>query len=144
MSTNGKNNNNAAVMINLEYLDWIRRNPALFVNNLLTRLEVGQTDRFPNDARWNGDAMPGVQVVHVGSSDFPAVVVVGKNIGKKLGTVSAMEEKLEVIKELAHEHGCVVQKKTTRTPKPTIPGGGHVKPASVRQNKKKARKSRRR
>jgi hypothetical protein len=134
---------NSTIMINHDHLDWIRRNPTLFVNNLISRLNSGETDPFPGHARWHGDAMPGVQVVTTGSGDFPVAVVVGKNCGKKLGTVSAMEDKVEVLKELAHEHGCTVRtasdSKSTAAPVPRAGQGRQKKSKakSLRNNRKR-------
>lgn len=125
--------NNSAVVINDDYLDWIRRNPVQFVNRLVSRLEQGEVDPYPGFARWNGDAMPGVQVAFIGHSSFPGVVLVGGHgCGKKLMTMPHVDRNanppndVEVLKAMAERLGYSIRKKP-----------------SSRKNKKKIKKSRR-
>lgn len=108
---------NSTIVIDHAYLDWIRRNPRVFVNGLVSRLENEEIDHYPGYARWNGDAMPGVQVVSVNKSDFPVVVIMVDGKGKKVVTATRQSRSssgdVEVLKTLAKKLGYAVRKKTT-------------------------------
>lgn len=108
---------NSIIMIQNEHIDWIIKNPERFVQNLATRLHGGELDKYPGYARWNGDGIPGVQVVWVGQSDLCGVVVVGSNIATRLGVAAKVkndgsnESKEKILKELAKQLGYTLQKK---------------------------------
>lgn len=109
--------NNSLIMIQNEHIDWIVKNPERFVQNLITRLNGGEIDKYPGYARWNGDGMPGVQVVWIGQTDLCGVIVVGNNIATRLGAVSnikndnTLETKEKILKELAKQLGYTLKKK---------------------------------
>lgn len=108
---------NSIIMIQNEHIDWIIKNPERFVQNLATRLNVGELDKHPGYARWHGDGIPGVQVVWVGQSDLCGVIVVGSNIATRLGVAAkvkndgSQESKEKILKELAKQLGYTLQKK---------------------------------
>lgn len=108
------NTNFAVVTINCDNLEWIKKNPGMFVNNLLSRINSGETDPWPGYRRWHGDGAPGVQLVYVGNHNHPAVVVVGKNAAGKLLTTIYGDNlsNEEVMKQLNHEVGDSVKRKT--------------------------------
>lgn len=108
--------NNSVVFIINDQIDWIQKHPQRFVNNLLSRLNSGETDRHPGYARWTGDGMPGVQVVSVGNSGGISIIAAGKNNGIKLGVVyckndGTQESKLTMLKQLANKAGYYLRKK---------------------------------
>lgn len=104
-------------MIQNEHIDWIIKNPERFVQNLVTRLNGGELDKYPGYARWNGDGIPGVQVVWVGQSDLCGVVVVGSNVATRMGVAAkvkndgSQDSKEKILKELAKQLGYTLQKK---------------------------------
>lgn len=108
---------NSIIMIQNEHIDWIVKNPEKFVNNLITRLNGGELDKYPGYARWNGDAIPGVQVVWIGNCNLCGVISVGNNIATRLGAVSkvkndgSQESKEKILKELANQLGYILKKK---------------------------------
>lgn len=110
---------NSTIVIDHKYLDWIRRNPRVFVNGLVSRLENEETDHYPGFARWNGDAMPGVQVVTVTRSDFPVVIITADGKGKKAVNVNRISQSssndVEALKALAKKLGYNVRKKSAST-----------------------------
>lgn len=111
---------NAAIVIQVDQVDWIRRHPIRFVASLLSRVEQGELDRYPGYARWNGDGVPGVQVVWVGEHESTGVIAVGKGHGKRLGMCSTPNNgsdasKLDILKELAGQLGYTLRKKATTT-----------------------------
>lgn len=120
---------NSLIMIQNEHIDWIIKNPERFVQNLVTRLNGGEVDKYPGYARWNGDGIPGVQVVWIGQSDLCGVVAIGSNLATRLGAVTNIKNentqasKERVFKELAKQLGYTVQKKkgkhsNKKTPEP--------------------------
>ena len=104
----------SAIVISNNHLDWIRRNPEVFVNGLISRLEQGETDPYPGYARWNGDAMPGVQFVHSGHSSGQAVIVMHGAAGKCVVTTSVGGQHpsdVDALKAFANRLGYTIRKK---------------------------------
>lgn len=108
---------NSIIMIQNDHLEWLVKHPERFINNLVTRLNVGEIDKHPGYARWNGDGTPGVQVAWVGKSDFCGVIVVGNNCATRLGTAvkvkndNSLESKEEILRQLASQLGYTLVKK---------------------------------
>jgi hypothetical protein len=79
---------NSIIIINSHNLDWIKRHPERFVASVVSRIEGEEEDPYPGHARWSGDAMLGVQVVHTANeTDLrpqSIVILVDDNSGKKL------------------------------------------------------------
>lgn len=129
--------NNSAIVINHNHLDWIKRNPRVFVNGLMTRLEHGEVDPFPGHARWNGDGMPGVQLVHTGHSSEATVILVGGNSGKKVGTAyakgSSQPSEVDALKAMASKLGYSVTKRNNSAANTSV--------KSLAANKKRQKKN---
>ena len=101
-------NKTAVVVIQVEQLEWIKKHPERFVDALVSRIHTGETDKHAGYARWNGDGIPGVQVVcytEENRNDLTALVAVGNGCGIKLGSVnirndSKPETKLQILKNV--------------------------------------------
>jgi hypothetical protein len=122
LAKNNKKNNIAVITIDCNYLDWIKKHPSLFLGNLSSRVESEETDPWPGHRRWHGDGVPGTQVVFVGNSDYPAIIVAGHNAtGRVLGTVDcslANSNNEEILKQLAYSNGYILKKRKTVKRKP--------------------------
>lgn len=133
---------NSTILICNDHLDWIKRNHSVFVNGLVSRLEQGETDPYPGHSRWNGDAMPGVQVISSGHSDFPSVIIVGGNSGKKITGVSRTSAghptDVDALKAMANRLGYTVRKKAKYDSKPK------QQQQSVHANSKRKRQQKKR
>lgn len=110
------NKQSSVVLISEESLDWIKRNPRVFVDGLIGRLENGETDPYPGHSRWNGDAMPGVQVVTAGKPGTVTVVAANEGFGRQLFMVNdhgqrKLPSTVEVLKIMAQKLGYNIRKK---------------------------------
>jgi len=152
---------NTTIVINNNHLDWIRRNPAVFVNGLIGRIENGECDPHPGHARWNGDALPGVQVVAVEHSSQATVVIMGGNCGRAVtscgssGKGGAPASDVDALRAMASKLGYTVRQKSAPrktvpdlTNNVSVPAGTSVNPftgekSKVSHSKRASRKTRR-
>jgi len=91
----------STIVISHDYLDWIKRNPAVFVNGLIGRMEQGECDPRPGFARWHGDAMPGVQLVNCSDNNDAAVIITNGGSGKKVATAKKCISDVDALKAMA-------------------------------------------
>ncbi len=133
---------NSAIIICNNHLDWIRRNPPVFVNGLMGRLEQGECDPSPGYARWSGDGMPGVQVVAVEHSSQASVIVMGGNCGKLVSVCgsssrgSGPASDVDALRAMADKLGYSIRQKIpARSNAPTKPA--NMGWGDLRANRKK-------
>ena len=106
-------NKTAVVVIQVEQLDWIKKHPERFVDALISRINMGETDKHPGYARWNGDGVPGVQLVCIteeGKNDLTNIVAAGNGFGIRLGSLKIKNDnnpatKYEMLKKLLEKIG---------------------------------------
>ena len=114
-----KNYKTAAIVIQSEHFEWLKKHPSYFVNNIISRIEMDETDKYPGYSRWDGDGVPGTQVVWIGNPEDKnktCLISVGNGFGVKiLSTVlknnSNKETKIELLKLLAEKLGYRLVKK---------------------------------
>ena len=112
-----KNKLVTAIILHNDQTDWFVRNATKFVNGIVSRMNGGEIDKYPGAARWDGDGIPGAQVVWVGNSNVNGIISVGQGHGVRLGVAHCKNthaNKLDMLKELAEEMGYSLRKKPTR------------------------------
>jgi hypothetical protein len=111
----------AVVVIQVEQMDWIKKHPERFVDALISRINMGETDKHPGYARWNGDGIPGVQLVCIteeGKNDLTSVIAAGNGFGIRLGSLKIRNDnntktKTEILKKLLEKIGFKGQRNIT-------------------------------
>jgi len=106
-------NKTAVIVIQVENMDWLKKHPERFVDALISRINMGETDKHPGYARWNGDGIPGVQLVCIteeGKNDLTNVVAAGNGFGIRLGSLKIKNDnnpttKTEILKKLLEKIG---------------------------------------
>lgn len=106
-------NRTAVITIQVEQLDWAKKHPERFVDALISRINSGETDKHPGYARWNGDGIPGVQLVSVTEEnkiDLTNVIAVGNGFGVRLGSFNIKNDntpatKFKIVKKLLEKFG---------------------------------------
>jgi len=106
-------NKTAVITIQVDQLDWIKKHPERFVDALISRINMGETDKHPGYARWNGDGIPGVQLVCIteeGKNDLTNIVAVGNGFGVRLGSLKIKNDnnpttRYEMLKKLLEKIG---------------------------------------
>ena len=109
-----KNQFVTALVLQNNQADWYMRNCEKFTSGIVTRMNGGETDKYPGYARWSGDGIPGAQVVWVGKSHVNGIISVGQGHGVRIGVTHCKNthlNKLEMLKELAEDLGYKLQKK---------------------------------
>jgi len=109
-----KNQHVTAIVLQNDQADWYMRYSDRFVSALVSRMNVGETDKYPGYARWHGDGIPGCQVVWAGNSNINGIISVGQGHGVRLGVThckNAATNKLAMLKELAEDLGYSLHKK---------------------------------
>ena len=108
-----KNQHVTAIVLQNDQTDWYMRNSEKFVAALVGRMNGGETDKYPGYARWNGDGVPGCQVVWAGNSNINGIISVGQGHGVRLGVThckNTTTNKLNMLKELAADLGYDLRK----------------------------------
>lgn len=113
MSNKNGQNKTAVITIQTDQLEWIRRHPDKFVNGLVTRIESDETDKYPGYARWNGDGIPGTQLIWVSdpkSKHQTCIISAGNGTAVKImlspiENNSKKETKLKFLQLLAEKFG---------------------------------------
>ena len=106
-------NKTAVIVIQVDQIDWIKKHPERFVNSLLSRINAGETDKHPGYARWNGDGIPGVQLVCITEetkNELTSVISAGNGFGVRLGSLRVKNDnnpavKMDILKKLMDKIG---------------------------------------
>ena len=106
-------NKTAVVVIQADQLEWLKKHPERFVDALISRINTGETDKHPGYARWNGDGIPGVQLVCIteeGRNDLTSIVAAGNGFGIRIGSLKIKNDnnpttKSEMLKKLLEKIG---------------------------------------
>ena len=109
-----KNKHVTAIILQNDQADWYVRNCERFAGALVSRMNAGETDKYPGYARWHGDGIPGCQVVWSGNSNINGIISVGQGHGVRLGVThckNTAANKLAMLKELAEDLGYSLHKK---------------------------------
>lgn len=112
-------NKTAVVIIQSDQLDWLKRHPSLFANAVVSRIEMDETDKYPGYSRWDGDGVPGVQVVWISNPEDKnqtCLISAGNGFGVKIMSTRVKnntnkETKIQFLKLLADKLGFNVTKK---------------------------------
>lgn len=51
------------VLFQHDNLSYLTKHPERVINNLLSRFSSEETDKYPGYARWDGDGLPGIQII---------------------------------------------------------------------------------
>lgn len=106
-------NKTAVITIQIDQIDWMKKHPERFINSLISRINSGETDKHPGYSRWDGDGIPGVQLVCITEEnkiDLTNVIAVGNGFGVRLGSLNIRNDnsqstKFKIIKKLLEKFG---------------------------------------
>jgi hypothetical protein len=119
--TGKKNGNTSVLIIQNDNLEWYKRNSDRLFSALFSRIAGGETDRYPGYARWDGDGIPGMQIVWNADSSTIGLLAVGRGSGQRLASVHGLgnpnteDNKVSLLKALANQLGYTVTKKRKNT-----------------------------
>lgn len=110
--------NTSVIIVQNDQLEWYRKNSDRLFTALWSRIAGGETDRYPGYARWNGDGIPGMQIVWNSDSSTIGLLAVGRGSGQRLATIKGgdnpEDNKVSLLKALARQLGYTVTKKKAR------------------------------
>jgi len=121
MST--KKGNTTVIVVQNDNLAWYRSHSDRLFTALFGRIAGGETDPYPGHARWNGDGIPGMQIVWNADSSRIGLLAVGRGSGQRLASVPGLgnpsdeDTKVSLLKALASRLGYTVTKKRKSTPR---------------------------
>jgi len=113
-------NKTAVLIIQSDQLDWLKKHPDHFANAIASRIEMGEMDKYPGYARWNGDGVPGVQVIWISDpneKNQTCLITAGNGFGVKVMSSriknnSDKKTKLEFLKLFAEKLGFNIVRKS--------------------------------
>jgi hypothetical protein len=112
--------NTTVIILQNDQVDWYSKHPERLINAIIARMNSGELDRYPGYARWDGDGIPGMQLVWNENSSTIGIIAVGRGSGQRLAAMNNGDNsntdgnKLALLKAFAARLGYNITKKSTQ------------------------------